>query len=106
MCNSSCYLLLDGYNKTVDLTCYMLSVRLRSRSKVKVECLVHIRGSVCHMHQWAITLKFGVKGGQYQSEDFVCLSVIIVACADDLADMVDRLIMEAVNKFLFYLFNN
>ncbi len=35
----------------------------------------------------------GVKGGHYRSEGFVCLSVISGACADNLTDVVDQLII-------------
>ncbi len=35
----------------------------------------------------------GVKGGHYRSEGFVCLSVIKRACADNLADAVNRLLI-------------
>ena len=37
---------------------------------------VDIRGSACRVQQGAVTLTFGVKGGRYQSEGFVCVSVI------------------------------
>ncbi len=43
--------------------------------------------------QKAIILKFGVKGGHYWSEGFVCLSVIRGAYADNLTDAVDRLLI-------------
>ncbi len=43
--------------------------------------------------QKAITLKFGVKGSPYRSEGFVDLSLIRGACADNLADVVDRLLI-------------
>ncbi len=35
----------------------------------------------------------GAKGGHYQSEGFVCLSVISRAFADNRADAVDRLLI-------------
>ncbi len=38
-------------------------------------------------------IKVGVKGGHYRSEGFVCLSVIRRACADNLVDVVDRLLI-------------
>ncbi len=47
----------------------------------------------CWVQQKAITIKFGVKGGHYRSEGFVCLSLISGACADYLADAVDRLLI-------------
>ncbi len=39
------------------------------------------------------TMVFGAKGGHYRSEDFVCLSVISRACADNRADAVDRILI-------------
>ncbi len=45
------------------------------------------------MQQKAITVKFRAKGGHYQSEVLVCLSVISGACADNLADAVERLLI-------------
>ncbi len=36
---------------------------------------------------------FEIKGGHYQSVGFVCLSVIRAACADNLADAVDQLLI-------------
>ena len=82
--------------------------RSTSRSKVKVKgrhqgqrsrsnvwrVAVDIRGSACRVHQSAITVKFGAKGGHYRSEGFVCLSVISRACADNRADAVDRLLIK------------
>ncbi len=53
--------------------------------------VVDTRGSACQVQQKAITIKFGVKGGYYRSEDFVCLSVIWGVCADSLVDAVDQL---------------
>ena len=41
-----------------------------------------------------------VKGVQHRSEGVVCLSVIRGACADDLADAVDRLLILNVNEYL------
>ena len=43
------------------------------------------------MQQKAIAVKFGVKGGHYRSEGFVCLSLISGTCA--VADAVDRLLI-------------
>ncbi len=54
---------------------------------------VDIRDSACRVQQKAITVKFGVKGGHYRSEGFVCLSVIRGACAGNLADAVDQLLI-------------
>ena len=45
------------------------------------------------LQQKAITIKFGAKDGHYRSEGFVCLSVISGACADNLEDAVDRLLI-------------
>ncbi len=52
-----------------------------------------IRGSACRVQQKAITLKFGVNGGHYRSEDFVCLFVIRGAWAENLMYAIDRLLI-------------
>ncbi len=46
------------------------------------------------VQQMAITIRIGAKGGHYQSESFVCLSVISKACVDNRADAVDRLLIQ------------
>ncbi len=46
------------------------------------------------MQQRAITLDFAAKKDHYQSNEFVCVSVIMgLINADNLADAVDRLIV-------------
>ena len=57
---------------------------------------MHLVASICPSIRLCVcvclSVKFGVKGGHYWSEGFVCLSVISWACADNLADAVDRLL--------------